>query len=122
MEIWLTGNDLGGGVIGRAATRLHEFAVQHHIGESEVGDLDVQVLIQQQVLWFQVSERWRGETQGKQITAHTLFIVPSLSQRPPNTELRAHKHAHNHTEKDAFSNITEINTHIRTVSHTDRYI
>ena len=49
-----TGNDFRRGVVWGAAAGLHEFAVEHHVGEPEVGDLDVQVLIQQQVLWFQV--------------------------------------------------------------------
>uniref|UniRef100_A0A6B0VAV0 Uncharacterized protein n=1 Tax=Ixodes ricinus TaxID=34613 RepID=A0A6B0VAV0_IXORI len=47
-------DDLWGCVIWGPTARPQEFAVHHHVREPKVGDLDVEVLVQEQVFGFQV--------------------------------------------------------------------
>lgn len=48
-------DDLGCGIVGAAAARAQKLAVHHHVAQAKVGDLDVQVRIEQQVLRLQVA-------------------------------------------------------------------
>lgn len=50
-----TTNNLRGGIVRTAATRLEEVAILDFVGEAKVGDLDVKVVIQQDVLRLQIS-------------------------------------------------------------------
>ena len=45
---------LGSSVIGRAAAGSQELSVCHHVGQPEIRDLDIEVLIQQQILRLKI--------------------------------------------------------------------
>jgi hypothetical protein len=49
-----TTNDFRGGVIGAPATRFEEVAVLDLARETEVGNLDVQVVVEQNIFWFEI--------------------------------------------------------------------
>jgi len=49
-----TTNDFRGGVIGASATCFEEVAVFHLTREAEVGNLHVQVVVEQDVLWLEI--------------------------------------------------------------------
>jgi hypothetical protein len=49
-----TTNDFRGGVIGAPATRFEEVAVLDLARETEVGNLDVQVVVEQDVFWLEI--------------------------------------------------------------------
>ena len=46
----LSRDDLGGGVVRRTARGLEEVAVAHDVGQAKVGNLDVQVLVEQEAV------------------------------------------------------------------------
>ena len=52
--IQLATNDLGCRVVGTAAARLEEIPVGHDVAQPKVGNLDIQVLVQKQIFWFQI--------------------------------------------------------------------
>ena len=49
-----TANDFGRGVIGASATRFEEVTVFDLARETEVGNLNVQVVVEQNVLWLEI--------------------------------------------------------------------
>jgi hypothetical protein len=49
-----TANNFRGGVIGTSATRFEEVAVLDLTRETEVGNLDVQVVVKQDVFWLEI--------------------------------------------------------------------
>ena len=49
-----TANDFGCGVIGASATRFEEVAVLDLARESEVGNLDVEVVVEKNVFWLEI--------------------------------------------------------------------
>ncbi|PLN78809.1 hypothetical protein BDW42DRAFT_174170 [Aspergillus taichungensis] len=51
----LAGDDLGGGVVGAAAAGLEEVAVGHDVAEAEIGDLDVFLAVDEEVLGLEVA-------------------------------------------------------------------
>ena len=53
--VQLARDDLGGGVVGAAAAGAKKLPVQHHVGEAKVGDLDVEVLVEEEVLRLEVA-------------------------------------------------------------------
>ena len=60
----LSRDDLGGGVVRRSARGLEEVAVAHDVGQSKIGNLDVQVLVEQEAVresQTDVSARSPGE-------------------------------------------------------------
>jgi hypothetical protein len=48
-------NDLGGGIIGTATACLEKIPVLDFVGETEIGDLNVEIIIEKHVLRFQVA-------------------------------------------------------------------
>mmetsp|Transcript_3398 Transcript_3398/g.7606 ORF Transcript_3398/g.7606 Transcript_3398/m.7606 type:complete len:221 (+) Transcript_3398:187-849(+) len=55
----LARDDFGRRVVGRAAARLEEVAVLHDVGEAEVGDAELLVAVEQQVLRLEVAVHHR---------------------------------------------------------------
>ena len=53
--VLLTRDDLRRSVVRRAASRAQRHAIFDRVGEAEVDQLDVVVLIEQQILWLQVA-------------------------------------------------------------------
>mmetsp|Transcript_34149 Transcript_34149/g.93914 ORF Transcript_34149/g.93914 Transcript_34149/m.93914 type:complete len:269 (+) Transcript_34149:860-1666(+) len=51
----LAGDDLGGGIVGRAAARLEEVAILHHVRQPKVGDPQLLVGVEQQVFRLEVT-------------------------------------------------------------------
>ena len=49
-----TTNNFRGGVIGTSATRFEEVAVLDLTRETKVGNLDVQVFVEQDIFWFEI--------------------------------------------------------------------
>ena len=45
--IQLSTNDFGRGVVGTAAAGLEEISVRHNIAQTEVGNLDIEVVVEQ---------------------------------------------------------------------------
>lgn len=46
----LSRDDLGRGVIGTPAGRFEEVAIAHNVGESEIGNLDVEVFVEEKAV------------------------------------------------------------------------
>ena len=42
----MTGNDFWRRVVGRTATRFHKLSIRHHVGETKISNLYIQMLIQ----------------------------------------------------------------------------
>ena len=51
----LSRDDLGGGVVGTPARGFEEISIAHDVGKTEIGDLDVEVLVEEQ------AGRWMHE-------------------------------------------------------------
>lgn len=54
-RVQLSRNHLRSGIVGTATAGLQEIAIRHDIAQPEIGDLDVLLAVDQQVLWFQVA-------------------------------------------------------------------
>ena len=53
--VQLPADDFGSGVVWRSARSLKEVTVGHDVAEAEVGNLDVQVRVEEQVFWLQIA-------------------------------------------------------------------
>lgn len=53
--VTLAGDHFRGGITRRATCCLESFTLCIHIGEAKVNNLDVVLIIQKQILWFQIS-------------------------------------------------------------------
>jgi len=77
----LSRDDLGGGVIGTPAGRLEKVSIAHDVGESKIGNLDVEVFIKEEAevgaerpgrsarLFRRGEEDGRGEREGVKLTS-----------------------------------------------------
>ena len=48
-------NDLGSRVVGRAAAGFQEVTVGHDVAQAEIGNLDIEVVVKQQILGLEIA-------------------------------------------------------------------
>ena len=54
-SIQLAGDDLGCSIVGTTTARLQKVSVRHDVTEAKVGNFDVVVLVQEQILWLEIT-------------------------------------------------------------------
>ena len=54
-RVHASGNDLGCSVVRRTAGRIEKVAIHEPVGKTEIGNLDVVVLVEEKVLWLQIT-------------------------------------------------------------------